>query len=102
MSAAESEGVYARLPNGEAFLVHAYLDANYAMAEIAECFKLGRLEEHAGGIILTLTRKELRDLRNLADAYSFDYDAGFIEMCLDIYRASAELPGESIGFFEGP
>lgn len=100
MSAAGPGGVYARLPNGEPSLVHAYLDSDYALADIIECFRLGRLEDRQGSATLTLTRKELRDLRNFADAYSFDYDAGFIEMCLDIYRASAELPGESIDFYE--
>ena len=102
MSAAGPEGIYARLPAGEPFLVHAYLDGEYSLADILEYFKLGRLEDEYGGAVLVMSRKELRDLRNFADAYSFDYDAGFIEMCLDIYRASAELPGESIGFFEGP
>ncbi len=102
MSAAAPGGIYARLPNGEAFLVHAYLASDYALAEIVGCFKLGRLEEGGDGAVLTLTRKELRDLRNFADAYSFDYDPGFIEMCLDIYRASAELPGGSIVFYESP
>lgn len=100
MTAVGPVGIYTRLPNGEPFLVHAYLDGDYALADVVGYFKLGRLENQPGGATLILTRKELRDLRNFADAYSFDYDPGFIEMCLDIYRASAELPGASIDFFE--
>ena len=33
-----------------------------------------------------LTGTEIRELKVNADAYSFDYDEGFIEMCLDIER----------------
>ena len=39
--------------------------------------------------IVVLDTKEIRELKVNADAYSFDYDEGFIEMCLDIERYHA-------------
>ncbi len=97
------DGVYTRGPDGEARLVHAYLDDDYALGDIGENFRLGHIAGQTDarfGPMLALTRKELRDLKNFADAYSFDYDPGFIEMCVDIHRAASELPGDEVGFFE--
>ncbi len=97
------DGVYTKGPDSEPRLVHAFLEGDYGLADIGENFRLGRFAgqtDERFGPTLALTRKELRDLKNFADAYSFDYDPGFIEMCVDIHRAASELPGEEVAFFE--
>lgn len=85
-------------PDGSVLTVHVYageeLGEDYSFADIVEAFALGR--EVEGG--LEFTRKELRDLLNLANAYSFDHPEGFIEMCLEVARAAATLPGEKVVF----
>ena len=85
-------------PDGSVLTVHVYagdeLGEDYSFADIVEAFGLGRPVE--GG--LEFTRKELRDLLNFANAYSFDHPAGFIEMCLEVARTAATLPGEKLVF----
>ena len=91
--------VTTRNPDGTALTVHVYageeLGEDYALADIVEAFALGTLDADGA---LALTRRELRDLANFANAYSFDHPEGFIEMCLDITRAAATLPGELLVF----
>ena len=90
--------VTTRAPDGKTVRVHEYagveLGEDYSLADIAENFQLGA----ADGDAIVLNRTELRDLANLANAYSFDYPEGFIEMCLDIARAAAALPGDTLRF----
>ncbi len=85
-------------PDGSVLTVHVYageeLGEEYSFADILEAFALGRAVE--GGI--EFTRKELRDLLNFANAYSFDHPEGFIEMCLEVARTAATLPGEKLVF----
>ena len=85
-------------PDGSVLTVHVYageeLGEDYSFADIVEAFALGTPVE--GG--LEFTRKELRDLLNFANAYSFDYPEGFIEMCLEVARAAANFPGEKLVF----
>lgn len=100
MSEATGEGVYVQGRDG-LVLVHAYINESYGLADVVEVMQYGTLEEGADGDLrLTLTRKEMRDVLNTANAFSFDYDEGFVEMCLDLARAAAELPGDSITFIE--
>ena len=95
------EGVYANGRDGRPALVHEYLNENYGLADVNELLQLGRLGEAEDEVLtLTLSRKEITDLLNLANAFSFDYDEGFIEMCLDIHRFAAEVPGDSLVFTE--
>ncbi|NIR60368.1 MAG: hypothetical protein GWO02_13040 [Gammaproteobacteria bacterium] len=96
----ETPGVYAADPRGEPQLVHAFLPADYGLTDIAEHFRLGRVERGArpGHRVLALSPRELRELKVAADAYSFDYEEGFIEMCHDIMRFAAERPGETLRF----
>jgi hypothetical protein len=96
----EADGVYLKAPDGAWRLVHAYLDEGYDLAEVATQFRLGRSVDTPEGVTLILSRKELRELKALADGFSFDYAAGFIEMCLDMHRAAAEAPGDEVTFFE--
>lgn len=95
------EGVYAIGRDGQAVLIHTYINENYGLADVADVMQYGALDEDANGdLTLTLTRKEIADVQNAANAFSFDYDEGFVEMCLDIARAAGELPGETITFVE--
>jgi len=85
-------------PDGSVLTVHVYageeLGEDYAFADIVAAFALGTPVE--GG--LEFTRKELRDLLNFANAYSFDHPEGFIEMCLEVARVAANLPGDKLVF----
>ena len=90
-------------PDGSVATVHVYageeLGEDYSFADIVEAFGLGTpVEASPGATRLEFTRKELRDLLNFANAYSFDHPEGFIEMCLEVARAAATLPGEKIVF----
>ncbi len=83
----ETPGVYARTADGAAVLVHAYQDDSYALDHVVELFGRGRFTEELGGLhILTLSGREVNYLRVQANAYSFDYEPGLIELCLDIHR----------------
>ena len=72
-------GIYCEI-DAVSRLVHEYQDGEYALADVNEHFQLGNLEsgKHTQ---LTLTRHELQQLKLMMDAYSFDYDEGFIAMC---------------------
>ena len=72
-------GIYCEI-DAASRLVHEYQDGEYGLADVNEYFQLGNLEsgEHTQ---LTLTRHELQQLKFMMDAYSFDYDEGFIAMC---------------------
>lgn len=94
------QGVYATGRDGRPALVHEYLNENYGLGDVHGSLQLGVLAETEETLSLTLTRKEITDLQNLANAFSFDYDEGFIEMCGDMHRAAAELPGETVTFTE--
>ena len=84
----QAPGVYAVDEDGELTLVHEYRDDAYSLEDLLEEFGFGRMEEESenGGAVVVLDPAEVRELKVNADAYSFDYDEGFIEMCLDIER----------------
>ncbi|MBI3503441.1 MAG: hypothetical protein HY059_01265 [Proteobacteria bacterium] len=90
--------VTARAPDGGIVAVHDYAGAelgeDYSLADIVTNFALGRMEGEA----LVIDRRSLRELETLAHGFSFDYPEGFVEMCLDIARAAASLPGETLRF----
>lgn len=96
----DEPGVYSVGADGRSRRVHLYQDGDYALADIVENFGLGRLEPGALGqeAEIVLTVRELRELKVMADAYSFDYEEGFIEMCLDLYRFSTAHPAELFRF----
>ena len=95
-----SPGVYTKDTDGNMKLVHAYQGGDYALEDITEYFQLGRLEPPLQGdeTILCLDAAELRRLKTMADAYSFDYEEGFIEMCLEIQRFASNLPEPTFQF----
>ncbi len=97
--APEHPVITALSPKGETVRVHAYQDGDYVLADVREVFGLGRVEEsEAGGTDLVLRANELRQLKALADSYSFDYEAGFIELCLDLHRFAAGSSAPEIRF----
>lgn len=69
-------------------MVHHYDEGDYGLEDIPAQFQLGKLTapEDEAVTVLELSFEQLRKLKVLADARSFDYEAGFIEMCLDMYR----------------
>ena len=95
VEARQDPGVYALDGRGRETLVHLYQGGDYELADIVEFFQLGRLEEADGEdeTVLVLTAKELRTLKTMADAYSFDYEEPFIEMCLEMKRFADQFGG---------
>lgn len=102
-------GVYYTDAEGETRLVHRYQGGDYGLEEIIEYFQLGHVEpteregetvvtEREGETVVVLTAEEMRELKAMADAYSFDYEEGFIEMCLEIHRFASGLPGDTFHF----
>ncbi len=99
VEARQDPGVYALDARGRETQVHLYQGGDYGLADIVEFFQLGRLQEadREGETVLVLTAKELRTLKTMADAYSFDYEEPFIEMCLDIKRFADAAAGGPAG-----
>lgn len=89
-----TSGVYCDDGSGAERLVHEYTDEDYDLEDIHRCFGLGRLESDDGGLALSLVGDEIRRLKVMADAQSFDHPEDFIIMCLDIFRFASSLgPG---------
>lgn len=84
----QTPGVYAIDEQGELTLLHEYQDGEYSLEDLLEEFGFGKAEQNLdnGDTVIVLDAREIRELKVNADAYSFDYDEGFIEMCLDIDR----------------
>jgi hypothetical protein len=87
-------GVYAIDEDGDLTLLHEYINDEYLL----EQFGFGQSEQDAenGELIIVLNSREIREIKVNADAYSFDYDEGFIEMCLDIERFASGLADEKL------
>ncbi len=95
----EHPAVTALGPKGETVRVHAYQDGDYVLADVRDAFGLGRMEtDETGHPVLVLRPNEVRQLKPLADSHSFDYEEGFIEMCLDLHRFAAGLNLPEIRF----
>jgi hypothetical protein len=93
--ALEVAGVYYVADGARPELVHEYADGDYLLQDIAELFSLGKMQQDGSLLVM---RDELRSLKVRADAESFDYEEGFIEMCLDIWRYGSEKEDESLRF----
>lgn len=91
-------GIYAIDEEGELTLLHEYLSDEYSLEDLLEEFGFGQVEPDPenGAAIIVLNAAEIRKLKVNADAYSFDYDEGFIEMCLDIERFASGTVDESL------
>ncbi len=99
IEARQEPGVYAVDAQGRDILVHLYQGGDYDLADIVEFFQLGRLQEPAreDETVLVLTAEEMRTLKTMADAYSFDYEEPFIEMCLEMKRFADATAGGPTG-----
>lgn len=88
-------GVYGVGRDGREQQVHPYEGGPYTLSDVVHLFDLGRLDESGRGneTVLVLTAGEIRTLRTMADAYSFDYEEGFIEMCLEMALFADQLVG---------
>jgi len=93
-------GVYAADGDGAERLVHLYQGGGYGLADVVEIWKLGRLLEAGaeGESVVELSRPELDRLKSFADAYSFDFEEPFIEMCHEMQRFAATLGPEPVRF----
>jgi hypothetical protein len=91
-------GVYAVDEDGGLTLLHEYQEGEYSLEDLIEEFGFGQMDggTENGDEIIVLTPKEIRELKVNADAYSFDYDEGFIAMCLDIDRFASGNADESL------
>ena len=94
----QTPGVYAIDEDGQLTLVHKYQDGEYSLEDLLEEFDFGQTERDTenSDAIIVLDAREIRELKVNADAYSFDYDEGFIEMCLDIERFASGAAEESV------
>ena len=94
----QAPGVYAVDDDGELTLLHEYQDGEYSLDDLLEEFGFGRMEsdDENGATIVVLDPREIHELKVNADAYSFDYDEGFIEMCLDIERHHSATSESSV------
>ena len=97
-SAEHAPGVYAIDDDGELTLLHQYQDGDYSLEDLLEEFGFGRMEADSenGDAVVVLEAREVREMKVNADAYSFDYDEGFIEMCLDIDRYFSNLEDDNV------
>ena len=92
-------GVYSADANDVLRLVHHYQGGDYGLEDIVEYFRLGELDTASGdAVVVKLTAKELHQLKVLADAHSFDFEAPFIEMCLELERFGVAVPRERYSF----
>lgn len=91
----EEPGVYVVGADGDV-LVHRYQGGDYRLDDIFVNFELGRMEDD--NMVLVLDTREVRQLKAMADAYSFDHEEGFIEMCLDIHRHAADASEDAFRF----
>lgn len=72
-------------------LVHRYEGGDYGLEDIPELFQVGRIvADPDGRERVELRAAEIGELKVLADAYSFDFEAGLIELCLDLHRFAIE------------
>ncbi len=86
-------GVYGVDPDGREHQVHLYQGGPYTLSDVVDLFDLGRLEERGPETVLVLRAGEVGTLKTMADAYSFDYEEDFIEMCLALTRSADQLTG---------
>lgn len=93
-------GVYSTDASGERTLVHEYQDGDYGLEDIYHHFQLGELgsTDPSESTIMWLSDSELHQLKVMANARSFDFEEGFIEMCMDVQRFGADVAAERVKF----
>ncbi len=93
-------GVYCTGADDATTLVHIYQGGPYRMIDMVDFWSLGRIEggAHPGESVVVVTRQDVPRLKTMADAFSFDYDQGFIEMCLEMHRYAMDRGEEKFRF----
>ncbi len=87
-------GVYGVDGDGREQQVHPYQGGPDTLSDVVHLFDRGRLGEGGDETVLVLTAaEEVRTLKTMADAYSFDNEEGFIEMCLEMALFADRLVG---------
>lgn len=81
------ETVHCVAPDCGDRVVHHHDGGDYGLEDIPELFQLGSADPSAGSAErLRITADQIRELKVLADAYSFDFEPGLISLCLDLHR----------------
>lgn len=94
----QTSGVYAVDEDGGLTLLHEYQDGEYSLDDLVEEFGFCQTQGDAqsNDTSIVLVAREIRELKLNADAYSFDYNEGFIAMCLDIERFASGADEENL------
>ncbi len=92
-------GVYVVDPDGALRVVHLHHDGEYALTDVIEYFELGAAIDELAVDIIELDRKELRELKAMAEACREDYPEEFIAMCVALYRSAVDQPGDAVRFY---
>ena len=80
-------------------VVHHHDGGEYGLEDIPELFQLGAAEPETGERErLRIRAEEIRELKVLADAYSFDFEPGLIGLCLDLHRFAVTRPETEFTF----
>ncbi|MDZ7786682.1 MAG: hypothetical protein U5K73_00635 [Halofilum sp. (in: g-proteobacteria)] len=82
-------------------LVHRYEGGDYGLEDIPELFQVGRVASDPDGPErIELRAEEIRELKVLADAYSFDFEGGLIQLCLDLHRFALDRREDTFTFVQ--
>ncbi|MFP4252767.1 MAG: hypothetical protein ACLFRM_09040 [Guyparkeria sp.] len=81
--------------------IHFFEDDHYGLDDIPEMFRLGTLEaDPEGRVRLALAPAEIRELKVMADAYSFDMPEGLVHLIADLHRFAGERGAPRYVFVE--
>lgn len=84
-------GVYCIEPPDVTEPLHRFTEGDYGLTDIPELMLIGRtVTDPDGRERITLTAHELRELKTFADAHSFDFEEGLIELCNDLHSFASE------------
>ncbi|MDZ7829010.1 MAG: hypothetical protein U5K33_05825 [Halofilum sp. (in: g-proteobacteria)] len=81
--------------------LHEHSGEDYGLADIPTLFQLGRIVADTGGRErVRLSAAEIRELKVLADAYSFDFEPGLIELCGELHRFAVDRREREFEFLQ--
>ncbi len=94
------EGVYLVERDNSLHRIHRYMGGDYGLEDVVETLRLGQLEAPGAGqtAAICLSSSELTQLKVLADYFSFDFEAGFVEMCQEMTREVATKNSQTFHF----
>lgn len=97
----EQPGVRCVEPDCGDQLVHAFEGEDYGLDDIPELFHLGeRVADPQERVRVALSADQIRELKVMADAYSFDFEEGLITLCSDLHRFASERRADEFVFVE--